>query len=195
MSPTVTLAAGPNGKEINAAHGILCQLPFFRAALEGVFREAAEKRISMPDDDLCSVAALVEYLYTGHYTYPFDNKDETNSDTPTAEIAEGSFHAFVYATAHKYGCEALGNAALTSFLYVLSQLKGIEVVRLWVIAYDQGLVLDVVTACETAGTVMKGLGQLLKGVYTTDREEMDRITADHPTLIGDLLRHVVCAED
>lgn len=43
MSPTVTPTAGPDAKEIQASQGILCQLPFFRAALEGVFREATAK--------------------------------------------------------------------------------------------------------------------------------------------------------
>lgn len=43
MSPTVTLTAGPDAKEIKASQGILCQLPFFRAALEGEFREATTK--------------------------------------------------------------------------------------------------------------------------------------------------------
>lgn len=194
MSPTVILAVGNKATEIHASQGLLCQLPFFRAALEGKFREATEKRISMPDDDLRSVAALVEYLYTGHYTYPFHNTSETELDVPAADVAEGSFHVFVYATANKYGCEQLVDASLTSYLNVLSNLKGIDVFRLWVIAYDQGLVLDTVATGASVVTATNRLGQLLKGVYTTDREEMDRITLEHPRLIGDVLRHVVSKE-
>lgn len=137
MSPTVTLAAGPEAREIHASHGILCQLPFFRAALEGKFREATEKKIRMPDDELQSVAALVEFLYTGHYTYSSHNT-ETEPGISAGDVTEGAFHVFVHATANKYGCQQLVDASLASFLHVLSQLKGIDVVRLWVIAYDQG---------------------------------------------------------
>lgn len=194
MSPTVILAAGPEAKEIHASHGILCQLPFFRAALEGEFREATENRIRMPDNELQSVAALVEFLYTGHYTYSFHTK-ETEPGIPAADVAEGSFHVFVYTTANKYGCQQLVDASLASFLNVLSQLKGIDVIRLWVIAYDQGLVLDAVAGGSSESPVLQGLGQLLKGLYKTDREEMDSTTVDHPTLIGDFLRHVVSSLD
>lgn len=191
MSPNVTLAVGPEAKELQASQGILCRLPFFRAALEGEFREASEKRISMPDDDLRSVSALVEYLYTGHYTYPYHSNQETDSGIPAGDAVEGSFHAVVYATSHKYGCQQLVDASLTSFVSVLAQLNGIEVVRLWVIAYDHGLFLDAVAGDGNMATFMDGLGQLLKELYKTDREEMDSTTVDHPTLIGDLLRLVV----
>lgn len=195
MSPTITLVAGSKAIEIHASQGILCQLPFFRAAFEGEFREAAEKKICMPDDDFRSVAALVEYLYTGYYTYPFHNTKGTEGGVPAADVAEGSFHVFVYATANKYGCQQLVDTALTSFLHVLSQLNGIDVIRLWVIAYDQGLVLDTVAGSGRDSTVVQGLGQLLNNLYKTDREEMDSTTVDHPTLIGDFLRHLVAKDD
>lgn len=194
MSPTVTLAAGPEAKEIYASHGILCQLPFFRAALEGEFREATEKKISMPDDDLHSVAALVEFLYTGLYTYSFHNK-ETEPGIPAGDVAEGSFHVFVYATANRCGCQQLVDASLASFLHVMRQLKGIDVLHLWVIAYEQGLVLDAVVDGSSESTLVQELGKLLKGLYKTDREEMDRTTVDHPILIGDFLRHVLSRDD
>lgn len=145
----------------------------------------------MPEDDPQHVAALIEYLYTGGYTYAYTPPSEDVSEAAPADLAEGSFHVGVYATAFKYDCQPLVKASLTCFIGVLRQLGGIDVVRLWMVAYDKELLLATVDGDKHLGGFRKGLVALLKEMYTTQREEMDRTSASHPALINDLLGLVV----
>lgn len=145
----------------------------------------------MPEDEPQYVAALIEYLYTGGYTYVYSPPADVDSDAPPADLAEGSFHVGVYATASKYDCQPLVKESLTSFVGVLRQLKNIDVIRLWKTAYDQELVLATVDGDPNLVDFRKGLVALLKELYATQREEMTQTSADHPALINDLLDLVV----
>lgn len=190
MSSTVTLLIGADRVQFHVPQSVLCILPFFQAALQGEFREAVEQKIEMPEDDPQIVSALIEFLYTGGYTYAY-SQEETDSDDPPADLEEGSFHVGVYATAFKYDCQALVKASLTSFIGVLKQLQGIDVIRLWKTAYAKQLVLSKVNDNDTLDEFRGGLLVLLKDVYTAHGEEMDRTSEEHPALINDLLRLVV----
>lgn len=196
MSPTVTLLVGPDATVFHASHDILCRLPFFRAALQGEFREAADRRITMPEDEPQTVAALIEFLYTGCYTYPYHTPSEasTEADAPAADLDEGAYHVGVYATAYKYGCTALVEAALKAFMFVLGQLKGVDVLRLWKGAYSKELLLKAVQGMQDVGEFKAGLPQLLKEMYMAHPTEMERTSVDYPALLHDLLRLVVCSE-
>lgn len=191
MSSTVTLLIGVDSVEFHVPQSVLCTLPFFQAALQGEFREASEQKISMPEDEPQIVSALIEFLYTGGYTYAYSPADETDSDAPPADLQEGSFHVGVYATAFKYDCQELVKASLTSFLGVLGQLKGIDVVRLWKAAYAKQLLLSKVREDAMLAEFKSGLVVLLKELYITHGEEMDRTSEEHPGLMNDLLRLVV----
>lgn len=201
MSPTVTLLIGPDGTVFNASQDLLCRLPFFRAALHGEFREATTRKITMPEDDPHTVAALIEFLYTGVYTYPYHTAseavvaDETGGPPPPApDIDEGAYHVGVYATASKYGCTGLVDAAMKAFMFVLGQLKGVDVLRLWKIAYAKELVLGSVQRHEDVAEFRTGLPVLLKELYLAHPTEMERTSVDYPALLHDLLRLVVCDE-
>lgn len=196
MSPTVTLLIGSDATVFHASQDILCRLPFFRAALQGEFREAADRRITMPEDEPQTVAALLEFLYTGSYTYPYHTPSEATdeSDGPAADLDEGAYHVGVYATAYKYGCTGLVEAALKAFMFVLGQLKGVDVLRLWKGAYAKDLLLKAVTGKEDVGAFRTGLPTLLKEMYTAHPTEMERTSVDYPALLHDLLRLVVCNE-
>lgn len=191
MAPTITLILGPDVVEFHVSQILLCTLPFFRAALLGDFREAAAQRIEMPEDEPQHVSALIEFLYTGGYTYAYSSSPEADSDAHPADLAEGTFHVGVYATAFKYDCQELVKESLTSFIGVLRQLKDLDVIRLWKAAYDKGLVLSTVDENPRLLEFRQGLVGLLKDLYATQREEMDKTSADHPDLINDLLRLVV----
>lgn len=145
----------------------------------------------MPEDDAHHVAALIEYLYTGGYTYSYTPPSASATDAAPADLEEGSFHVGVYATAFKYDCQPLVKASLTSFVGVLRQLKGIDVIRLWEVAYDRELLLATVHGDKDLVGFRQGLVTLLKELYTNQREEMDRTSAGHPALINDLLGLVV----
>lgn len=191
IAPTVTLLVGTESVRFHVPQTLLCTLPFFTAALNGEFREASEKSITMPEDEPQHVSALIEFLYTGGYTYAYSPPQDIDSDAPPADLAEGSFHVGVYATAFKYDCQPLVKESLTSFTGVLRQLKDIDVIRLWKAAYDKELLLSTVSADPNLEGFRNGLVALLKELYATQREEMDKTSADHPALINDLLHLVV----
>lgn len=191
MSRPITLLIGPDSVEFYVSKIALCTLPFFRAALDGEFKEAAEQRITMPEDETQGISALIEFLYTGSYTYVSSPSQQVESDVLPANLAEGLFHLGVYVTAFKYDCQDLAKASLSSFVSVLKQLKGIDVIRLCKAAYTKELQLPQVENDGCLVGFRSGLAELLKGVYITHREEMASTAAENPALIDDLLRLVV----
>lgn len=189
MSPIVTLLVGPTQNVFHVYERIVCRLPFFTAALNGQFREASHKRILMPEDDSSSIAALVEFLYSGHYTYPYISEDESpGPEAPTVDRVEGAFHIGVYVVASKYDCEELSKAAIVSLANVLIGLEGIEIVRLWKEAYQSGLNLDHVKDFPELKSKMVSM---LKEVYSEHNEEMAMTVKDIPELGNDLLKLMV----
>lgn len=200
MSPTVKLLIGPDSVVFQTSQEILCRLPFFRAALQGGFVEASANTINMPEDEPQTVAALIEFLYTGSYSYPYlttsdieqDGEDEVTA--PAVELTEGEYHVSVYATAHKYGCTKLEDAAFQGFKCVLGQLKGVDVLHLWRGAYAKDLYLKAVEDEEDLAGFRSGLGGLLRDLFLLHPTEMEKTSADYPTLVHDLLRLVVCNE-
>lgn len=191
MSKNVTLLVGADKTMLNVSQEILCRLPFFRAALQGNFREASEQAINMPEDEPQDVIALVEFLYTGRYTYPYHADAESKLANPAPDLAEGLYHVAVYATAHKYGCLELVATALDLFMYVLGQMKGMDVVRLWKGAYSMNLLLQEVEGEQKALEFKRRLSGLMKELYTKHRVEMETVAAEYPVLVSDLLRLVV----
>lgn len=195
MSSTVTLVIGPDSATFHVPKDILCVLPFFRAALQGKFREASDNKISMPEDEPQNVAALIEFLYTGSYTYPFRPATEVEEEgSPAADYEEGAYHVGVYSTADKYECMGLMDAALKAFIFVLGELKGVNLLRLWKAAYAKDLFLRAVQDKEEVWEFRNGLAGLLKELYLSHPTEMERTTVDCPVLLHDLLRLVVCHE-
>lgn len=200
MSPVVTLVVGDEGVTFHACESILCNLQFFRSAFQGAFREAIEKKILMPEDDPEIVAALIEFLYNGNYTYAYDPRTTEPSNRtigttipPVGDLREGEFHVRVYAIASKYSCDSLIKAAAKSFIYILLQLKDIDVVRHWKTAYAHGLFLSDWEDDPGLAGFKKGLGKLLKDLYVAHREEMDKTFAECPELGTDFLRVAVCS--
>lgn len=191
MSKTITLFIGADKTMLSVSQDILCRLPFFRAALQGNFRESSEQTINMPEDEPQDVVALVEFLYTGRYTYPYHADAESTLEKPAADLMEGLYHVGVYATAHKYGCVELVATALELFMYVMGQLKGMDVVHLWKGAYAMDLLLQEVEDEEKGQEFKHGLGGLLKELYMEHRVEMETAAVEYPVLVSDLLRLVV----
>lgn len=194
MSPIITLRVGPDQITLRAYEAILCRLPFFQAALQGEFKEASEKAITMPDDDPATIGALIEFLYTGSYTYTFkapalpDTDDEDN--IPSSDVTQGSFHVAVYAVASKYDCQALVKGALSNFTIVLTELTGLDVITLWQAAYSKGLYLSQFEADPDLHDFMKGLPELVGDVYGMHEAEMNYMVLEYPALASDLLRLV-----
>lgn len=192
MSPTVSLSVGRDSIRFHANENLLCQLPFFRAALKGEFKEAQEKSIKMPEDSPTAIPALIEYLYTGKYTYSYDPKATQLRDgslgVPFGSLAEGLFHVGVCAAATKYDCPTLVREAWTNFQAVLGDLTAIDRLRLWKAAYSEGLQFpDWEGSLELRGTE-KEMREWVKGLFRDHRKEMETTVREDPGFGCDLLR-------
>lgn len=183
------LTVGPEKTKFHANEAALCRLPFFKAALQGAFREAVEKTIDMPEDDAFAVTAMIEFLYTGSYTYAYDSTGLTGpGNAPPGKLAEGIFHVAVCATASKYGCLKLKGAAWKMFETVMRDTSDIDRLRLWKAAYMEGfqqLGLDGELNKEDA---QKELRRWVGVLFKDHGEEMDAALLGDPKLARDLLR-------
>lgn len=196
MSSVVTIHVGPEAVIFYGYEDILCRTPFFRAALQGKFKEAAEKIIKMPEEKPEIFSALIEHLYTGNYTYTYDpDATPCANGTPTPDLAQGCFHASVYAVAFTYDWPPLASDAMSNFLSVLPKLAGMDIVRLWKAGYENGLTLPV---CADGGRLAEFgmvLPKLLKGLYKTDGEEMESTVSEFPALANDFMSLLVSGSE
>lgn len=192
MSSIVTLYVGQERIEFHAYEDTLCQLPFFQLSLrEGHYREASEKALEMPEDDPSKVSALIEFMYTGNYTYTYDAGSAqllSGSNAPVGDLTEGLFHVGVYVVASKYECPGLVEMAVKNFEVVLNELDDIKTLRLWKAAYSEGLQLPGYKKDFERYRSGAGLVAWVKGLFDEHREEMDKTMSEHPTLACDLLR-------
>lgn len=191
MSPIATLHVGKERVQFHAHEDTLSKLQFFRAALQGSFREAAEKAITMPDDDPSKIAALIEFLYMGNYTYAYDPTNvqpREGSDTPVSDLAEGLYHLGVYVVASKYDSPKLSEIAVTNFKAVANELDNINTLRLWKAAYAEDLQLPRSTKDFEQDCCTEGLVPWVTGLFEQHCEELDETIFSCPQLAIDLLR-------
>lgn len=135
----ITLYTGEDRIKFHVHEDKLCELSFFRAALQGQFKEASEKAINMPEDDPDAVSALIEWLYTGGYTihenklYESTMKLREVSEVldPSPAFLRGLLHLEVYVVASKYDCSALQREARNSYYAAHRAITPIESLRLF----------------------------------------------------------------
>lgn len=185
MTPSVTLSVGPNGTKFYANEETLCRLPFFKAALHGEFREAVERAIVMTEDDPFAVAAMIEFLYTGSFTYAFDSTSEENT---AGTLAEGLFHVSVCATASKYECLQLADGAWKTLQTVLQDTSDLDRLRLWKAAYKHGLQIPELTENPQRVRAQEELRRWVGVLFKDHREEVDGTLFEDQQLACDLLR-------
>lgn len=186
MSPIVTLCVGSGGKTFYVHEATLYKLPFFRAALGGLFSEAGLRAINLPEDDPATVSALVEFLSTGVYTYTFQG------DSPSASLLspgreEAGFHSAVYMMADKYECAPLAAAAMENLRKVMKGVSGSELVRVWIAAYEVGLRVLEQGDGNTEGLDAMVL-KMVKEMLDEDEGEIDRAMREVPDFGIDLLK-------
>ena len=115
----VTLEVGscsedPGIYKLHVHESILCELDFFKAALQGGFKEASTKVIKMPEDDPVLMASFVEFLYRGSYREPVPS-EQKDDGAPLKELfTKKLYHARVLALAEKYTFQDLCNKAASS---------------------------------------------------------------------------------
>ncbi|KAL0634524.1 hypothetical protein Q9L58_006543 [Maublancomyces gigas] len=191
MNPVITLSVGEEGVKYHVHEDTLCKLPFFKAALQGKFKEASEKAIAMPEDGPGSVAALIEFLYTGNYTYSYDPTKvqiPEGSTIPAGDFTEGLYHIGVYTVASKYDCKALSGMAVKNFSVVAVGLDNDGAFRLWKVAYSDGLRLSQCKESFAKYDSGGGLVSWAKWLFDNYGDGMEETFDEFPQLAGDLLR-------
>lgn len=193
MSPVIEILVGPDAVVFHAYETTLCRIPFFRAALQGEFKEATEKKITLPEEKPEIFSALLEHLYTGNYTYLHDAPDATA--TPVPDLPQGCFHVSVYAVAFRYDWPPLVADALSNFLSVLPHLAGMDVVECWKASYENGLTLRLCVDQGHLAEFVKVLPNLLKGLYKSHEAEMEDTVSEYPALVNDFMRLLVLGDE
>lgn len=90
---------------------------FFRAALNGKFKEAADKRITLADEDPVVFECFVHWLY--HERFPDkvrDKKGELQAWKDATGLWEADLLVNIYLMADKYSIKELGNEAINELL-------------------------------------------------------------------------------
>lgn len=192
MSSIITLTVGEQGIDFYTNEDVLCRLPFFHAALHNGFKETMEKKIAMPDDEPEIIAALIEFLASGRYTYtyrppPGAVQTQNLENTAPCDLMEGSFHLRIYAMAFKYDCQGLVSAAMESLIDVLRELGGIDIIHLLKEIYLRGFDIDMLAKGGNVDTVKRKLPGILQRVYEAHGKEMKDIACQCPELANDLL--------
>lgn len=145
----------------------------------------------MPDDDPSKITAMIEFLYTGNYTYayePTSANPQEESDTPVADLAEGLYHLGVHVVAAKYDAPKLSEMAVANFKSVANELDGINTLQLWKAAYAYDLRLPLSSAEFAADCRGEGLVSWVTGLFEQHCEELEETISECPQLATDLLR-------
>ncbi|KAL0632200.1 hypothetical protein Q9L58_008910 [Maublancomyces gigas] len=194
ISPVRTLYAGQDRIELHVHEDTLCKLSSLQAALEESFQVSMKNCIEMPEDDPRMVSALIEYLYTGNYTYPYPSTSE-NLGSPIATLTEGQYHVCIFEIASKYDCQGLAAMAMGNFKTVLPDLDSIDTLRLWKAAYGEGPGLQTLRNSFNNLHSGKPLASWVKELFKNHREELNRTIKEFPELASDLLRLATCGDD
>lgn len=196
ISPSVAIHVGPAAVLFYAPESTISLIPYFREALQRGPQAATNKKLTLREDRPEIFTALLEHLSTGSYTYTYDPATTVTDDTsaPTPDLVQGYFHVSVFRVAHAYGWQPLVDDAVNNFLFVLANLAGMDIVRLWKEAYGYGLTVPV---CERDGGLVdfaKALPALLKGLYETDGPEMTSTVMRFPAMADDFMRLPVSSQ-
>ena len=184
MSPPslVKLEVGVEKVIYYANENELCKLSFFRAALQGGFKESSEKIIRLPEDDPDAVAILIGYLYTGTYVA---------KESDLFEISQPYMEAILYVKVHvlaeKYGCEELSNT-IRGELNTKNRLSDRMRLELWATIYRTSQPTSMLRI-KNRLTCWRKDGALcqIKRWQTQDAAEFSKICKEQPEFFYDLM--------
>ncbi|KAG7004695.1 hypothetical protein G7Y79_00024g056450 [Physcia stellaris] len=119
LGSIVQLKVGPKKQLFHIHKGLLCSAAaYFRAALEGGFKEAREQKIQMPEEDPAAFQRFQLWLYTGSLIELSANEE----DRPT-------WHTIfsLYSMAERLGIPELQNDVIDTIIDLRYKLKEIAV--------------------------------------------------------------------
>lgn len=108
-SKTFIISVGQANKEYVVHESVLMKSPVFAAMCEGEFKEAYERRISLPADDPKDLAAIVEYLYMDNFSTVGNPEAGLDRKACALELAS------LYVTAEYYQMDALKKLTVEKF--------------------------------------------------------------------------------
>lgn len=196
----ITLYIGQDRVKYHAHEDTLCQLPFFQAALQGQFKEAETKTIDMPEDDPDAVAALLEWLYTGKYSYEGIKLHEntmkrgaSESLEPSLAFLQGLFHLEVFVVACKYDCPTLEIESRKSYYKSHQQIFAIDSLRLFKAACTANARLppvrvDPYSPENVAALVVDVTKRWVQILFEHHDEEIQNTLEEFPALATGILR-------
>lgn len=151
----------------------------------------------MPEDVPGTVSAMLEFLYTGNYTYTYDSATAAaHGDTarPVANLTEARFHIGVFVIASKYSCNGLAAMALGNFEALLPELDSVNTLRLWKHAYGEGPDMETwrnqFERCHSGTWLVAWVKELFKD----HQKEMEQTIAELPEFAADVMRLAICGK-
>lgn len=182
MAPMVTLYVGQEGVEFHAHEDTLCELRFFRLALE----KSLPWVVAIPNESPAIVSVLIEYLYKKDYTYDKSGDFSSACPNPGEEgrseaLTEALFHIDVILASKEYDCKDLKTKALAHINMLV--LDDVDQLRYWEVAYLTRA--DVISRKNYSawGEVGAWVGRLFKSHSARLRKTL----SDHPKLAHDML--------
>ncbi|KAL8918897.1 MAG: hypothetical protein Q9208_007078 [Pyrenodesmia sp. 3 TL-2023] len=94
-SSIFSIYAGPTKKQFLVHSTILAKSPTLRAIVEGEWKESANRRIDLEEWDEQTVEQLVQWLYSGHYTW-LEVASEAAVDHPVDHRSTLMQHTFIH---------------------------------------------------------------------------------------------------
>lgn len=206
MSPIVTLYVGQESTKFHVHENTLCKLPFFKAALQGQFREASDKIMRLPEDNPEAFSVLVEHLIVGGCSFSFDTVklqriQENLGRTPETqehelageqlalrlkELVKGAFYIQVYVIADKYDCPELCQKVQRIFRDLTADFPALDILHILKFAYTADINISTLGIGSTPKQ-MEIIKSWTHTLFKENPEEMRRTMLEFPVLSCDLL--------
>ena len=190
-SPSAILVVGKPAKPIIVglpptptfvSQTVIDKLPFFATASQG--EDSVPKVTILPGDNAEVIAAFIEYIKTGSYTY-YRGNNSPGAAVPPVDLKQALFHVEFYATAIKYSCEEVASKVLGVVQYSLSGLNGVDSLAVWTAGYRHECGLTIEKMERLTG--VEKLMAKLKNLGTFHARELADTARDCPPLAGDML--------
>ena len=176
----VTIKIGPGEQKFSVHKSLLTEASaFFKASLDGNFREAAQNEVNMPEENVHVFEVFLHWLYFG---FP---PEDTQTEKAIAHTAEIERIVDLYVLGDKIGCQELKRDMVKS-LYHLVESDGFSFPHAAIEhIYDAPIVIAPLRRVTAAFLVwIVGPSKL------ADHEKLDLLFKCQPELTHDVLKEV-----
>lgn len=156
--PSIKILVGPDLVEFSLPSPLLqsCST-YFKAALNGQFREAKDREIKLDDEDVNVFKTFVLWLYGGKKLRVADIRDMFNvAEDDCLDVQEETNLVELYAFADKRGIPELANNAITLLAISLSESGlafPVTVNKAYTVLLGQSRLCNLLVACAISWTL------------------------------------------